>query len=75
MFIKSEEYSKNPQRVMSRVLSFAGLQYSGSPPNYTAPIQKPILPETIALLDKFYAPFNLDLSNLLGDNKWLYTRS
>lgn len=33
-----------------------------------------VWPETVAMLDEFYEPYNKRLANLLHDGKWLYKR-
>jgi len=38
------------------------------------PGKQPVLPSTIEILDLLYAPFNKRLSELLGDEKWLFKR-
>ncbi|XP_067943429.1 uncharacterized protein [Watersipora subatra] len=76
-FVKIEEYSANSGAVMQDIYDFVGLRYV-EPPTTPAPtppfLVKPILRETIAMMDEFFEPFNRELEELLGSDKWLYTR-
>ncbi|XP_067942242.1 uncharacterized protein [Watersipora subatra] len=76
-FVKIEEYSASSGTVMQEVYNFVGLEYD-EPPTTVGPSPplppKPILAETIPMMDAFFEPFNQELRDLLGDDKWLYTR-
>lgn len=71
-----EEYSAAPETQIQNLFSFIGLDYEGTveQPGGT-PVHKPILSDTVAMLDAFFSPLNDELSTLLGDNKWKFTRN
>ena len=73
--MKIEEYQADPEGTIQDLYNFIGLDYHGAIDLPTGGhIHKPILTETVAMLDAFFSPFNTQLSSLLGDSKWLYTR-
>ncbi|XP_067943238.1 uncharacterized protein [Watersipora subatra] len=74
-FVKIEEYSASPQTVMQDAYNFVGLVYFEPPATPVNPIDKPIYSDTIIMMDAFFEPFNQELRDLLGDDKWLYNRS
>ncbi|XP_067950455.1 uncharacterized protein [Watersipora subatra] len=80
-FSKMEDYAKDKEECMKRVFRFVGVPViEGKEVNsndlskvensgYKA---KPVLPETKELLKMFYEPFNVELAEMLGDDKWLW---
>ncbi|XP_067942640.1 uncharacterized protein [Watersipora subatra] len=74
-FVKIEEYSADSYGIMQEVYNFVGLGYVEPPPTPApTPTHKPIKTETIVMMDEFFEPFNRELRDLLGDDKWLYIR-
>ncbi|XP_067942600.1 uncharacterized protein [Watersipora subatra] len=74
-FVKIEEYLESSGTVMQEVFDFIGLEYNYPPPKAaSAPTSKPMLSDTIAMLDEFFEPFNRQLRDMLGNDKWLYIR-
>ncbi|XP_067943245.1 uncharacterized protein [Watersipora subatra] len=74
-FVKIEEYSASSGTVMQEVYNFVGLKYFEPPaPLVSHSTVKPIYSDTIIMMDAFFEPFNRELRDLLGDDKWLYTR-
>ncbi|XP_067942105.1 uncharacterized protein [Watersipora subatra] len=74
-FVKIEEYLASSGAVMQEVFDFIGLDYDFPPPiAVSAPTSKPMLSDTITMLDEFFEPFNRQLRDMLGNDKWLYTR-
>ncbi|XP_067950521.1 carbohydrate sulfotransferase 15-like [Watersipora subatra] len=78
-----EEYSLNQKKVASEViLGFFGVDIPASLFKNELPTQvinegpkKYVWPSTLTLLDEFFAPFNQRLSELLGDRKWMFSKS
>lgn len=79
--IKTEEYAKDPSRTFNEVV----FPYLGVPLMNNTEVQvienkdvanqrayEPMLPHTKQILDDFYEPFNRELADLLGDDKWLW---
>lgn len=84
LLLKTEEYSEHPLNVINNtILPFLQLPNVKSQKvakamqtkkrrntgNY-----KPMLPETQGILDAFYKPFNYELAEYLGDDKWLWEK-
>ena len=75
-YMKIEEYSAQPESHIRDLFDFIGLDYEGpvTIPGGT-PIHKPINSDTVAMMDAFFSPLNDELSTLLGDAKWKFTRN
>ncbi|XP_067946827.1 carbohydrate sulfotransferase 15-like [Watersipora subatra] len=80
-FSKMEEYAKDEEESMKRIFRFVGIPVikakevnSNDVSKITNPGYqvKPVLPETKELLKMFYEPFNVELAEMLGDDKWLW---
>ncbi|XP_067943247.1 uncharacterized protein [Watersipora subatra] len=73
-FVKIEEYSASSGAVMQEVYSFVGLEYFE--PFLISKTHNHItcFPQSILMMDEFFEPFNRELSDLLGNDKWLYKR-
>lgn len=79
LFLRMEDYGKDVEKAfVDEILPFLNVsskimhrEVFGSTPvnnrNY-----RPMLEETKTLLDEFYSPFNLELSRILQDEKWLW---
>ncbi|XP_067943248.1 uncharacterized protein [Watersipora subatra] len=73
-FVKIEEYSASSGTVMQEVYNFVGLEYVEPSPISKTHNHIICRPPSILMMDAFFEPFNRELSNLLGNDKWLYTR-
>jgi len=76
-----EEYSKDTERIVSMMYEFVGENFKVKSNetdeiwNEGAVREKPVLPETVQLLDQFFKPFNAELADMLEDEKWLFERT
>ncbi|XP_067951419.1 carbohydrate sulfotransferase 15-like [Watersipora subatra] len=80
-FSKMEDYAKDEEESIKRIFRFVGVPVierkevnrndlpKVANSGYGA---KPVLPETKELLKMFYEPFNVELAEMLGDDKWLW---
>ncbi|XP_067951406.1 uncharacterized protein [Watersipora subatra] len=79
---KLEDYSADEAQAMKRIYNFVGVSANG-PNNPSKSFQKkklnnagysskPVLQKTKNLLKQFYIPCNVELADLLNDNKWLW---
>lgn len=82
LVLKTEEYSQKPVDTFNNVvLPFLNMPVMGEPEDTKMDKEEhsntrrydPMLPETRDILTKFYVPFNKELAELLGDDKWLWT--
>ncbi|XP_067951460.1 uncharacterized protein [Watersipora subatra] len=80
-FSKMEDYAKDKEEHMKRIFRFVGvpvIERKKVNSNDLSKVAnsgykvKPVLPETKELLKMFYEPFNVELAEMLGDNKWLW---
>lgn len=77
-----EQYSANKGVELQKIFDFWGLdpdkrheaRNEAAKQRHGAKVDKPMLQKTKDLLDKFYEPFNIKLSELLTDDKWLWKR-
>ena len=75
-----EDYAKHPEKVVPEMFRFVGEDTSGI--NYKllkkvvnkGSVGKRVHQKTIEILDEFFQPFNDDLADILGEEKWRYTR-
>ncbi|XP_067942547.1 carbohydrate sulfotransferase 15-like isoform X2 [Watersipora subatra] len=80
LFVTTEEYSKNTTNITKTITEgFFELPDqlvklpAAEKKIVNAGIKNPVLPSTQQLLDDFYEPYNRQLSQLLGDDKWLFS--
>ena len=79
IFVRTEDLSDNPREVIGSIWKFLGLPVSFTR-TFDAVSQKkalhqtypPILPETKTIVDNFYREYNIKLSKLLNDNRYLW---
>ncbi|KAG1659112.1 hypothetical protein FOA52_015905 [Chlamydomonas sp. UWO 241] len=79
LFMRSEDYQAAPREHLSAVLKFLGMtdltddewerMTSQKKANAQSSRYPRMLPETRALLEEFYAPFNQKLAKLMGDDE------
>ena len=82
LFLRNEDYSAAPREHMAAVFQFLGLappsadqwaKIAGMEVRNRGKSKRAMLPETRALLEAFYAPFNKRLAAALGDDeRWLW---
>ncbi|GLC45365.1 hypothetical protein PLESTB_000314600 [Pleodorina starrii] len=82
LFLRNEDYSKKPREHMEAVLNFLGMRQPTDPEwqtimgmetrNKNSDKYKKMLPETRAMLEEFYQPYNERLSHILGEERWLW---
>lgn len=75
-----EEYGDDEVEAMNKLYDFIGEpkprvnpKSAGRQANVGI-VNKPVLSETIVLLDSFFAYFNEELAEMLGDEKWKFIR-
>lgn len=81
-FSHMEDYASQPELVVPEIFSFIGESLEDTDISRLAAnrrnigvTSKPVLKETIDLLDRFFVPFNVELAQILEDEKWLFKRS
>ncbi|GIL90772.1 hypothetical protein Vretimale_16845 [Volvox reticuliferus] len=82
LFLRNEDYSKTPREHMEAVLKFLGMRQPTDAEwktimgmetrNKNSDKYQKMLPETRAMLEDFYQPFNELLAEILGDNRYLW---
>ncbi|KAG2484068.1 hypothetical protein HYH03_017088 [Edaphochlamys debaryana] len=82
LFLRNEDYASTQREHMEAVLSFLDMRKPTEPEwehimgmktaNKNSDKYKPMLPETRALLESFYRPYNEKLSHILADRRWLW---
>ena len=80
LFLRTEDSYNMSQVMNEKVLPFVGMKKVSKVEDPTMYSQKhsnsrsykPMLKKTKKLLEEFYAPFNEELANTLGDKKWLW---
>ncbi|GLI71601.1 hypothetical protein VaNZ11_016865 [Volvox africanus] len=82
LFLRNEDYSKTPREHMEAVLKFLGMRQPNDAEwqtimgmetrNKNSDKYKKMLPETRALLEDFYQPFNERLAEILSDDRYLW---
>jgi len=74
LILKSEEMFANPQEIVGQAWDFLGLSpvHLKEPRQWQKTDYRPMNPETRERLEKLYEKPNLDLADLLGDEKWLW---
>lgn len=76
-----EDYAEKPETVIPELFRFIGEPAENIDTNMmnvkknTGVKSKPVLPETTALLDQFFEPFNDELADMLGEEKWKFLRN
>ncbi|XP_067950448.1 uncharacterized protein [Watersipora subatra] len=80
-FSKMEDYAKDREECMKKIFRFVGVpviktkEMNRNDSSKVANVGykvKPVLRETKQLLKMFYEPFNVELAEMLGDDKWLW---
>ncbi|XP_067946781.1 carbohydrate sulfotransferase 15-like [Watersipora subatra] len=80
LFTTTEEYSENEPKLIRKIMEeFYELPFREDARNDNPKVRNPgkkssIWPSTLKLLDRFYEPYNKELAELLGDQKWLFQK-
>ncbi|GFR45882.1 hypothetical protein Agub_g7335 [Astrephomene gubernaculifera] len=82
LFLRNEDYSAATREHMQAVIAFLDMRQPSQQEwdkimtmatrNKNSNKYKPMLPETRALLESFYKPYNERLAHILGDERWLW---
>ena len=85
LVIRSEDYAARMADTLRQIYAFLDLPDADAdtiqtlvsmPHSNTNPVSiAPMLPQTKALLERFFAPYNQQLAELLGDEKFLWKDS
>ena len=79
-FSKLEDFQRNKTAVLKDLKQFIGpsademSEHTNFKAKNKGALKRMIHNKTIEMLDKFYAPHNRALADLLGDDKWLFER-
>ena len=77
-FSRMEDYAADPGKVVPEIFRFVNEpqpdQWLANQVKNVGVKVKPVHQKTIDLLDDFFQPFNNELAEMLGDDKWRYLR-
>ncbi|KAG2451726.1 hypothetical protein HYH02_003506 [Chlamydomonas schloesseri] len=82
LFLRNEDYSAATREHMQTVINFLAMRQPSDKDwdvimamktrNKNSDKYKPMLPETRAMLEEFYRPYNERLAHVLNDDRWLW---